>query len=291
MLEVKTMKICPKCGEKNKDIAKFCESCGGSLENIAPMGTQANNKSPGNKNKWIAPILDIIGGLLLYCLSGIGQILYLRLIKRGLVLCAIGFFITIITGIVAMFHDSYALTLISLFAGLALTFYSARDAYACSEAINEGRSIPPLFGSLDTESLTNKHVIAIIVICLIGLVALFGAAMVSPDLDATPQIVNDVTDVVKNDDSSSNEALQIKITYPGEWTASIGDKNNSNYYEGTGDKLFNIDEDDYDVIAAAVQKKTSGSDTLKVEVIKDGNVVDKESTTEEYGVVTVSTTI
>lgn len=38
-------------------------------------------------------------------------------------------------------------------------------------------------------------------------------------------------------------------------------------------------------------RKTSGNDKLKVEIIKDGKVLDSKSTTKDYGVVTVSANI
>lgn len=75
------------------------------------------------------------------------------------------------------------------------------------------------------------------------------------------------------------------------WSASIGDTDTTVQHEGTGSKVINIDESRYDTIAAAVQKKTSGNDKLKVEIIKDGKVLDSKSTTKDYGVVTVSANI
>ncbi|MDO5859763.1 hypothetical protein [Methanobrevibacter sp.] len=91
--------------------------------------------------------------------------------------------------------------------------------------------------------------------------------------------------------NSADEGLKVRITCPVEWSASIGSGDDSTHYEGTGDDVVEIDDSKYDVIAAAVQKKTSGSDKLKVDIIKDGKVVDTESTTKDYGVVTVSATL
>lgn len=107
------------------------------------------------------------------------------------------------------------------------------------------------------------------------------------------------TDVIStsatiNSKASANDAddgVKIKITCPVSWSASVGDTDNTVRYEGDTNKVITVDESKYDVIAASVQKKTSGNDKLKVEIIKDGKVLDKESTTKEYGVVTVSATL
>ncbi|MBR5503402.1 MAG: zinc ribbon domain-containing protein [Methanobrevibacter sp.] len=153
------MKICQECGSENKDESKFCGSCGADLSNVAaePQSTfeqtpettnQEVYKPHGNKNKWLGSILDIIGGLILYLLCGIGQI-YLGLTKRGLVLCGIGLGVIILNMIFISISSSVATYFIILIIGIALTLYSAYDAYVCAIAINEGKPIPLLFGKFD----------------------------------------------------------------------------------------------------------------------------------------------
>lgn len=110
---------------------------------------QQQTYRPANqKNVWIAIILDVIGGLILYCLCGIGQI-YLGLTKRGLVLCGVGLLVVIINMLIIFAIDNLFGTLITLIIGVALVIYSVYDAYLCTNAINEGKPIPLLFGSLD----------------------------------------------------------------------------------------------------------------------------------------------
>ena len=63
------MKFCPNCGAQNKDEAKFCVDCGTEIGNIIveqPQTDTANSQSTGRKNNWIAPILNFIGGMLIY---------------------------------------------------------------------------------------------------------------------------------------------------------------------------------------------------------------------------------
>lgn len=286
------MKICPECGNTNSDNSKFCRNCGCNLENvaIANVGINQNstaqtpNQAPAQKNKWIASILNLIGGLILYCLCGIGQIVYLRLYGRGLILCAVGLFLSIISGIIIIFNESLLIDVLSFVIGMALVIYSAYDAYLCSQAINEGKKPPMLFGIIDSESLTKTHMIAIVIICIVGLLALGSAIVLSPDDDMSQQFISD-------DSLSGSSDLQIKITCPTEWSASIGDEDSSTHYEGTGNKIIYYDSHDYDVIAAVVQKTKSGSDNLKVEIIKNGKTLDMESTNKDFGVATVSATL
>lgn len=185
------MKKCPSCGYDNEDKANFCLSCGTKLLEITPNETidfnpnndssvqQTNNNEnsglennqqssqqqfnnqqntyqggnyqvPSQKNVGIAVVLDVIGGLFFYFLSGIGQ-LYLGLYKRGIVLCILGVVVTFINMIIISNFDDIGGALLTLIIGIALVAYSAYDAYKCANAINEGRPIPLLFGSIDIE--------------------------------------------------------------------------------------------------------------------------------------------
>lgn len=285
------MKFCPQCGEKNPDKAKFCESCGTNIENIIPAKQGAYAKE--EKNTAIAPIINFVLGLLVYCLCGIGHIVYLHLYKRGIILCAIGLMLTAIFGIILVFNDNIILTLISVVIGFVLVAYSAYDAYKCTKAINEGSALPLLFGAINPEEFSQAKMIGVAAISVVALVAFAASIVIAVDAELSEP--TDVTDPIKNSDDDvvvqKKKGVQIKITYPYAWSAHIGDSNTTNPYEGVGDKTFDIDESDYDVIAAAVSKKDSNSEELRVEVIKDGTVVDMESTTKSYGTVSVSTII
>ncbi|MBE6486696.1 MAG: zinc ribbon domain-containing protein [Methanosphaera stadtmanae] len=176
------MKKCLNCGCDNDDKANFCLSCGTKLENLlsnesldfnpnnesTPQQSidyqneqQTFNNQPNTyqgqnyqvqpqKNATIAVILDIIGGLIFYFLSGIGQ-LYLGLYKRGIVLCVMGVIVTIINVIIISNFDDIGGYLITLILGIALVVYSAYDAYKCTNAINAGQPVPLLFGAMDIE--------------------------------------------------------------------------------------------------------------------------------------------
>ncbi|MBR0472833.1 MAG: zinc-ribbon domain-containing protein [Methanosphaera sp.] len=170
------MKTCESCGYQNKDNAKFCASCGYNLPETTEtqydfnpnndynnqqennqtyqqptnqQNTYQPNYTPTNKkNAIIAIILNCIGGIFFYFLAGIGQI-YLGLFKRGLVIGAVGLAITLFNVVIILIVSEAVGTILSLIMGIALIIYSSYDAYQCTQAINEGRSIPLLFGQLD----------------------------------------------------------------------------------------------------------------------------------------------
>lgn len=112
---------------------------------------QPNYQFPDQKNMWIAIIANVVGGFIVYILSGIGYF-YLGLYKRGLIICALGLVITLIgAGVIYLTESSFMGSLISLILALILIAYSAYDAYLCTDAINHGQAIPPLFGILDLD--------------------------------------------------------------------------------------------------------------------------------------------
>lgn len=302
------MKFCPQCGAQNKDEAKFCVECGADIENIAaaqPKANTAQNNLPqtaGQKNKWIAPILNIIGGLILYALSGIGHALYLKLYNRAAIIGALGLLLSAVSFIIMCFYNGSVLYILSCI-GIGIMIYSAYDAYKCSQAMNEGRELPALWG-MRPESMSKGKATGIAAIALVIFIIALVAFLSSPTVtDATSTSIADsiISDDISSDDiitdaddtssSDDEEGLQIKISYPGEWSASVGDDKQTTSYSGTGDDVIKADASEYDVIAAAVQKKDGNSDKLKVQIIKDGDLLDSESTTEDYGVVTVSATL
>ena len=46
------MKVCPSCGNKNLDQAKFCDGCGASLESVSP-GAGPSSFSDAGKSPWM----------------------------------------------------------------------------------------------------------------------------------------------------------------------------------------------------------------------------------------------
>ena len=97
-----------------------------------------------------------------------------------------------------------------------------------------------------------------------------------------------ITTDINTSTSDTRLGTQVKITTNGNWVGSMGTEGNIASYEGTGDSVINIDASSNDRVAAVVQKMDAGNDELKVEILRDGNVVKTGSTTLENGRVTVT---
>ena len=136
---------------------------------------------------------------------------------------------------------------------------------------------------------TAKKAISIIGVCCIGIliIAALGGGL-SQDKNTAPT----TKDTSNNDDAAKDQpkGVQVHVITDGEWSGSIGDTSSQSTYDGTGEDTIDI-KDAQTVVSAVIQKKGGDSSELKVEILKDGKVIKDGSTSGEYGVVTVSTTI
>lgn len=92
-----------------------------------------------------------------------------------------------------------------------------------------------------------------------------------------------------SDDSSSSSGYQVRISYDGDWSGSLGAGGSVRSVDGSGTETFDIEEDDPFVVSANAQKQDSGSGELTVQILEDGEVVSEQSTSAEYGVAQTST--
>lgn len=133
---------------------------------------------------------------------------------------------------------------------------------------------------------TAKKAISILAICCVGilLIAVLGGGGTSDKNTAT-----------KTDDSSKTadeqvKGVQVKVIYSGEWSGAAGDTSSMNSISGSGEETIDLDDDAY-IVSANAQKKDASSDTLTIQILKDGKVVEESSTDAEYGVAQVSATL
>ena len=85
-------------------------------------------------------------------------------------------------------------------------------------------------------------------------------------------------------------SIQIKVIYSGSWTGNYADIGSSKSVDGTGTETFTISNPE-SVVSAAFQKGDDSGRTLTVEILKDGKVVESESTSAAYGVAMVSCSV
>ena len=83
----------------------------------------------------------------------------------------------------------------------------------------------------------------------------------------------------------------VEIRVEGTWgipfSGVYGDLGSSKSVDGTVPKTYTIEDPEGDIISAVFQKQGKSGELI-VKLVKDGKVIKTESTTAEYGVVSVS---
>ena len=90
--------------------------------------------------------------------------------------------------------------------------------------------------------------------------------------------------------SSISSNVQIRITYSGLWSGAYGDAGSMQSIDGSGSETITLDNPG-SIISTSFQKKDNSQDELKVEILKNGQVLKSGSTTAAYGVVAVASSI
>jgi hypothetical protein len=85
--------------------------------------------------------------------------------------------------------------------------------------------------------------------------------------------------------------IELVIKSDGGWSATIKDaESRSHSVDGFGNRSITIPCDSHGIYSVVVQKSEGTSDTLIVQVVKDGGVSQKSSTSSANGVISVSGT-
>ena len=87
---------------------------------------------------------------------------------------------------------------------------------------------------------------------------------------------------------SSTATFYIEIESDTSWMGSIGGDGSSRSIDGHGSQTWKLTG--YTVVSAVIQKTTEYG-YLTVRILKDGKIVDSQTTTAAYGVVTVSASV
>ncbi|WP_144900813.1 hypothetical protein [Halobellus captivus] len=91
------------------------------------------------------------------------------------------------------------------------------------------------------------------------------------------------------DSGGSSSSFSVRIEYSGEWQGSISTGGSSRSVDGSGSQTIEIDGSP-DIISANAQKQDASSDTLIIQILENGEVVEETSTSAEYGVAQISHT-
>ena len=110
------------------------------------------------------------------------------------------------------------------------------------------------------------------------------------DLTATSQgtaLPKEVAASTKSSSASDTASgWSVKVISGTSWSGSFGGDGNSRTVEGRGNKVISIPGNPWMVVA--VVQKQSEYGTLKVQILKNGEVKNEGETTASYGVVSVS---
>lgn len=88
----------------------------------------------------------------------------------------------------------------------------------------------------------------------------------------------------------SSQYVSFKVLYDGSWKGSLGTESGQRSISGRGDSHLPVDNG-ANIVSGNAQKQGSGSGTLTVQILVDGEVVSEQSTSAEYGVAQVSENI
>lgn len=95
------------------------------------------------------------------------------------------------------------------------------------------------------------------------------------------------TDESADDLTEQDLSYQVRISYDGEWSGSIGSGGSTRSVDGSGTETFDIDGEPF-IVSANAQKQDDGSGELTVEILQDGEVIARKTTSAEYGLAQVT---
>lgn len=82
--------------------------------------------------------------------------------------------------------------------------------------------------------------------------------------------------------------FEIKVSYDGDWSGTVGTLGNSRSVDGSGTETFDVKKSNPDTVSVNAQKRDGSSGTLTVQIINNGNVVKESTTSAEYGMTQIT---
>ena len=98
--------------------------------------------------------------------------------------------------------------------------------------------------------------------------------------------LNVITDDGSIDHSSSYPYVAV-IKYEGSWYAQMGDPNYLSSQVGYGEKKFTLDCASWERVAISAKKDDYGEGNLTIQLLRNGNVVAENSTTDSSGKIVI----
>lgn len=123
----------------------------------------------------------------------------------------------------------------------------------------------------------------IVIVLGIIVIAFLLFSFINDNAQPTPE---DSLNLVTDDGShhqTSSYPYKVVIKYEGSWYAEMGDPNYLLKEAGYGNQMYTLDCASWETISVDVQKQDYGNGELKVQLLRNGEVVAENTTAEELG--------
>ena len=122
----------------------------------------------------------------------------------------------------------------------------------------------------------------IIILCIVVLSYLLFTMVYNYTQPSYQESLNVISDDGSHHQASSYPYKAV-IKYDGSWYARVGNPNYLAKYSGYGSKTISLDCASWDRVDVEVQKQDYGEGELKIQLLKNGEVVAEQSTTNTTG--------
>lgn len=132
---------------------------------------------------------------------------------------------------------------------------------------------------------TGKKILIVIGIVAITLV-LF--SIIHEVTQPSPESSLNIVTANESDNDPSQTPYEVVIIYDGDWYGRLGDIDHPSERSGSGNSTYRLSCASWDDAYANIQKVDYGSGELRVQLLKNGNVIAENSTTSLNGAVVVT---
>ena len=80
-----------------------------------------------------------------------------------------------------------------------------------------------------------------------------------------------------DDDDDNDEGYQLNVSYAGDWSGRVLTNESSTPIEGSGSEIIDLNVDKDEHVGVSVTKTDLNSDTLSIQLLYDGEVVDEQN--------------
>lgn len=157
--------------------------------------------------------------------------------------------------------------------------------------------LPPVRRALESRSDVRFARWTVVAVVLVGVVAIGAVAPneTTESADPAPEVDDPAAESTPDSDgagtSSADAEFGVRVVYSGEWQGAVSvtesGSSRSESISGVGTRTVDLG-DDVDIVSVNAQKQDDSSEELRVQILRDGEVVAEANTNSAYGVAQVS---